>query len=75
MRVRELERTAGEAEGLVRRNDVSTGGCRPPDWPPPQNRGRLAAPKRGDFPFAVSARISCVVFWWFDRWATAKAVT
>ena len=74
MRVRELERKAGEDEGLVRRSDVSSGVGRPPDWPS-QNKGRLATPKRGDFPFAVSARNSCVFFWWFVPWATAKIVT
>ena len=64
--VRELERKAGEDEGLVRRNDNSSGGGRPPDLHL-QNKGRLATSKRGDFFFAVSARTSCVLFWWFDR--------
>ena len=49
MRVWELERRAGEAEGSACRNDVSNGGGRPSDQLP-QNKGRLAAPKRGNFP-------------------------
>ena len=71
MRGRELERRAGKAEGLARRSDVSTEGSRLPDRLP-QHKVRLAAWKRGDFSFAVPARTSCVVFWWFDQWATAK---
>ena len=43
-RVRELERMGGEDEGIVRRNDVSSGGVRPPDRLP-QNKGCLATLK------------------------------
>ena len=47
MRARELERRAGEAEGLARRSDVSTEGSRLPDRLP-QHKVRLAAWKRGE---------------------------
>ena len=60
MRVRELDRTLGEAEGLVRRNDVSNGGGRPSDRHP-QNKGRLAASKRGDSPLPHLQELPCVV--------------
>ena len=60
MRVRELERKAGEAEGLVRRNDVSNGGGRPPDRPP-QNKGVSRHRSEGIFllPYLQELLASC----------------
>ena len=49
VRVRELERRAGEDEGLARCDDVSSGGVDRPPWLPVKKR-HLAASERGFFP-------------------------
>ena len=62
-------RKAGEAPGLARRNDVSSGGGRPPARPT-WKKGHLAASERGSFSSTTSSRPTGVVFQWLD-WRTA----
>ena len=70
MRVRELERRAGEAASPFAMTSPMVVVDRTF-----RRKGTSWHRSEEIFSFAVSAVTFCVVFWWFDQWATAKIVT